>query len=79
LTDDIFAPLLQVELGIKSHDSIDLIQRGAGLFGNVFQNLAGEIPVQLLRPLQNGDQSSFSSPHFFKDFVERSQIQGFRT
>ena len=77
LPDDVTTTSLEIELRIEGSHPKNLTGRDACLIGDVIENFFGQIPVDVLRPLQDRYDRALLILEFIEDFVQKSQIQSF--
>jgi hypothetical protein len=70
-------PGSQIELGIKRNDAIDPTHRNFEGPADAIQDLFGQIPVDILGFLQDGDECPLLSAVFFQDRINFGQIEYF--
>ena len=72
--DQILADRLKTELRVKGPDAHDLGCGDPRFFGDQLDRFLGQIAVDLLRVLQNGDKASFDLSIFAEDSVQQRQV-----
>jgi hypothetical protein len=68
-------PGSQIELRIKSDDAIDPTHRNFERPADAIQDVFGQIPVDILGFLQDGDESPILSLIFSQDRINFGQIE----
>jgi hypothetical protein len=74
--DDVAAPRIEVELGVKGHHPVDPAQRNSQFAADALQNLFRQITVETLSLLENGDERSILVM-FTEYLLKPAQIQCF--
>ncbi len=64
----------QMKLRIKRRDAVDAAQRNARLFGNEVNRFLRQVAINILRPLQDGNECAFLAFELFEDAGEAGEI-----
>ena len=65
----------EMKLRVERGDAMNAAQRNAGLFGNEMNRLLRQVTINILRPLQDGNERALLALELFENAGEAGEIK----